>query len=123
MDKHFQTLDRQLEHQDWKPIIIKKTDTKTTDSNTISNTTKKLSVKQQTDIKLLKQADNDELKHKKVPPEVRKQIQQKRGVLKWTQKQLAQKVNLQVSIINDIETGKANYNPQHITKIKRILKI
>jgi len=123
MDKHFQTLDRQLEHQDWKPIIIKKTDTKTTDSNTLSNTTKKLSVKQQTDIKLLKQADNDELKHKKVPPEVRKQIQQKRGVLKWTQKQLAQKVNLQVSIINDIETGKATYNPQHITKIKRILKL
>ena len=123
MDKHFQTLDRQLEHQDWKPIIIKKTDSKTTNSNTISNTTKKLSVKQQTDIKLLKQADNDELKHKKVPPEVRKQIQQKRGVLKWTQKQLAQKVNLQVSIINDIETGKATYNPQHITKIKRILKL
>ena len=123
MDKHFQTLDRQLEHQDWKPIIIKKTDSKTTNSNTLSNTTKKLSVKQQTDIKLLKQADNDELKHKKVPPEVRKQIQQKRGVLKWTQKQLAQKCNLQVSIINDIETGKATYNPQHITKIKRILKI
>ena len=123
MDKHFQTLDRQLEHQDWKPIIIKKTDSKTTNSNTISNTTKKLSVKQQTDIKLLKQADNDELKHKKVPPEVRKQIQQKRGALKWTQKQLAQKVNLQVSIINDIETGKATYNPQHITKIKRIIKL
>jgi len=123
MDKYFQTLDRQLEHQDWKPIIIKKKDTKTTESNTISNTSKKLSDKQLCDIKLLKQVDNDELKHKKVPTEIRKQIQQKRGVLKWTQKQLAQKVNLQVSIINDIETGKATYNPQHITKIKRILKI
>ena len=123
MDKYFQTLDRQLEHQDWKPIIIKKKDTKTTESNTISNTSKKLSDKQLCDIKLLKQVDNDELKHKKVPTEIRKQIQQKRGVLKWTQKQLAQKVNLQVSIINDIETGKATYNPQHITKIKRILKL
>ena len=120
MDKHFQTLDNQLEHQDWKQVIIKKKDSKTTGSNTIST---KLSVKQQSDIKLLKQADNDELKHKKVPPEVRKQIQQKRGALKWTQKQLAQKCNLQVSIINDIETGKATYNPQHITKIKRILKL
>ena len=120
MDKHFQTLDRQLEHQDWKPVIINKKDTS---SNTTNTTSKKLSDKQQCDIKLLKQADNDELKHKKVPPEVRKQIQQKRGSLKWTQKQLAQKVNLQVSIINDIETGKATYNPQHITKIKRILKI
>ena len=123
MDKHFQTLDRQLEHQDWKPVIINKKGSKDTSSNTTKTTSKKLSDKQQCDIKLLKQADNDELKHKKVPPEVRKQIQQKRGSLKWTQKQLAQKVNLQVSIINDIETGKANYNPQHITKIKRILKI
>ena len=124
MDTHFQTLDRQLEHQDWKQVIIKKTDSKTTGSNTISNTlSTKLSDKQQSDIKLLKQADNDELKHKKVSPEIRKQIQQKRGALKWTQKQLAQKCNLQVSIINDIETGKATYNPQHITKIKRTLKI
>jgi len=121
MEKHFQALDNQLDHQDWKQVIIKKKDNKTL-STTVSKLSK-LSVTQQTDIKLLKQADNDDLKHKKVPPEIRKQIQQKRGVLKWTQKQLAQKVNLQVSIINDIETGKANYNPQHITKIKRILQI
>ena len=73
--------------------------------------------------KLLKQVENDDLKHKKVPPEIRKQIQQKRGQLTWTQKDLAQRCNFQVSIINDIETGKANYNPQHITKIKRILNI
>ena len=124
MDKHYKVLEQQLEHQDWKQVIIKKKDSKTTGSNTISNTlSTKLSDKQQTDIKLLKQVENDELKHKKVPPEVRKQIQQKRGALKWTQKQLAQKCNLQVSIINDIETGKATYNPQHITKIKRILKL
>ena len=120
MDKHFKELDRQLEHQDWKQVIINKKDSK---AESVKVPSTKLSVKQQTDIKLLKQADNDELKHKKVPPEIRKQIQQKRGSLKWTQKELAQKVNLQVSIINDIETGKSNYNPQHITKIKRILKI
>jgi ribosome-binding protein aMBF1 (putative translation factor) len=118
MEKYFQVLDNQLDHQDWKQVIIKKQGTKTE-----SNTETKLSVTQQRDIKLLKQVENDELKHKKIPPEIRKQIQQRRGVLKWTQKQLAQQVNLQVSIINDIETGKANYNPQHITKIKRILKI
>ena len=116
MEAHFQALDNQLHHQDWKQVIIKKKDNKT-----VSTSVSKLSVSQQTDIKLLKQVDNDDLKHKKVPPEIRKQIQQKRGALKWTQKQLAQKVNLQVSIINDIETGKANYNPQHITKIKRAL--
>ena len=115
MDKHFAALD----HQDWKTVVVK-TKQSNTDKKT---TTKKLSDSQQKDIKLLKQVEEDNLKHKKVPPEIRKLIQQKRGELKWTQKQLAQRCNFQVTIINDIETGKANYNPQHITKIKRILKL
>ena len=38
-------------------------------------------------------------------------------------KQLAQKCNLPLQIINEIETGKAIYNHQHINKIKRVLKI
>ena len=120
MDKHFNTLDKQLDHQDWKPVIVRTNKSKEEDKKT---TTKKLSEAQQKDIKLLKQVEEDNLKHKKVPPEIRKQIQGRRCELKWTQKQLAQRCNFQVTIINDIETGKANYNPQHITKIKRILKL
>ena len=115
MDKHFQALD----HQDWKPVVIK-TNQKTEETKKSS---KGLSEGQQKDIKLMKQVEEGDLQHKKVSPEIRKQIQQKRGTLKWTQKQLAQKVNLQVSIINEIETGKAKYNPQHITKIRRVLQI
>tara|TARA_B100002051_G_C16594876_1_gene564817 strand:+ start:632 stop:976 length:345 start_codon:yes stop_codon:yes gene_type:complete len=114
MDKHFQALD----HQDWKQVIVKSKQKNETDNNT-----KKLSDSQQKDIKLLKQVEEGNLKHKKVSPEIRKQIQGRRCELKWTQKELAQKCNFQVTIINDIETGKANYNPQHITKIKRILKL
>ena len=115
MDKHFATLD----HQDWKTVVVKAKQSNT-DKKT---TTKKLSETQQKDIKLLKQVEDGNLKHKKVPPEIRKLIQGRRGELKWTQKELAQRCNFQVTIINDIETGKANYNPQHITKIKRILKL
>ena len=115
MDKHFAALD----HQDWKTVVVKSKQSK----EEKKKTTKKLSDSQQKDIKLLKQVEEDNLKHKKVPPEIRKLIQQKRGELKWTQKDLAQRCNFQVTIINDIETGKANYNPQHITKIKRILKL
>ena len=117
MDKHFNALDK-LDHQDWKPVVVKTKQSK----EEKKTTTKKLSEAQQKDIKLLKQVEEDNLKHKKVPPEIRKLIQQKRGALKLTQKQLAQKVNLPVSVINEIETGKANYNHQHINKIKRILK-
>jgi len=40
-----------------------------------------------------------------------------------TQKDLANKLSLQASVINEIECGKAKYNPQQIVKIKRILKI
>ena len=121
MDKHFKALDKQtLDHQDWKPIVIRTSDKHVGENKRSS---KKLSDGQQKDIKLMKQVEEDNLHHDKVPPEIRKQIQQKRGVLKWTQKQLAQKVNLQVSVINEIETGKAKYNPQHITKIKRTLGI
>jgi len=115
MDKHFEALD----HQDWKTIIVKTNKSKEEDKKK----TKKLSETQQKDIKLLKQVEEDNLKHKKVPPEIRKLIQQQRGELKLTQKELAQRCNFQLNIINDIETGKANYNPQHINKIKRVLKL
>jgi len=118
MDKHFNALDK-LDHQDWKPVVVKTKQSK----EEKKTTTKKLSEAQQKDIKLLKQVEEDNLKHKKVPPEIRKLIQQKRGALKWTQKELAQRCNFQLNIINDIETGKANYNPQHINKIKRVLKL
>ena len=109
-----------LDHQDWKPVIVRTSDKQREEQKSSS---KKLSDSQLKEQKILKQVEEGDLQHKKVPPEIRKQIQQKRGELKWTQKQRAQKVNLQVSVINEIETGKAKYNPQHITKIKRTLGI
>ena len=109
-----------LDHQDWNKIIVNKKDTS---NNNPDKSKKQLSDTQLKENKLHKQADKDELTHKKVPPEIRKQIQQKRCELKWTQKGLAQRTNLQVTIINEIETGKAIYNPQHINKIKRVLTL
>jgi len=120
MDKHFQVLDkRSLAHQDWKPVIIQTTQ----HEEGVKKSSIKLSESHLKDNKLLKQVEDDELTHKKVSPELRKRIQQGRSALKLKQKDLAQKTNLPVSIINDIETGKAIYNHQHINKIKRILKI
>ena len=37
-----------------------------------------------------------------------------------TRKDLAYRINLPVKNINDIENGKAKYNPQHINKIKTV---
>ena len=132
MDKHFETLDKKnlklknqqqmntLDHQDWTTVTLK---TKKTIKQENKQTTKKLSQAQQRDNKLLKKAENDELKHDKVPQELRTKIIQTRASLKWKQKDLAQKCNFPVTVINEIESGKAIYNPQHINKIKRVLKI
>ena len=114
MDKHFMT----LEHQDWKPVIVKKNTKK--DS---SNTQKKTNPENQKIKNIEKCVEEDDLKHKKITPELKQKIIQGRCALSFTQKQLAQKCNFPLQVINDIETGKAIYNHQHINKIKRILKI
>ena len=121
MDKHFDNLDKKqvsLEHQDWTPQVVRKKKDKVD-----GGSKNKISQAQQRDNKLMKKADNDDLKHDKITLELRVKIQQGRSSQKWTQKDLANRCNLPVTVINEIESGKAIYNPQQINKIKRILKI
>ena len=105
-----------LEHQDWKTVVLrsKKKDTEK----------KKVPHKSGTRLqKFEKMAENDELKHKKIDQSMKTKIQQARASLKLTQKQLAQRCNIQEQVIKDIESGKANYNPKDMNKIKRVLHI
>ena len=123
MEKHFNTLDKKqasLDHQDWKQVTLK---SKQSISQEKKQSTKKISLAQQKDMKLHKQVEEDNLKHSKITQELRTKIIQGRASQKWKQKDLAQKCNLPVSVINEIESGKAIYNPQQINKIKRILKL
>uniref|UniRef100_A0A6C0CEQ4 HTH cro/C1-type domain-containing protein n=1 Tax=viral metagenome TaxID=1070528 RepID=A0A6C0CEQ4_9ZZZZ len=122
MDKHFENLDKKqtsLEHQDWTPQVVRKKN----DNVDGGGSKKKVSQAQQRDNKLMKKVDDDDLKHDKITLELRVKIQQGRASQKWTQKDLANRCNLPVTVINEIESGKAIYNPQQINKIKRILKI
>ena len=62
MDKHFETLDKKqgsLDHQDWTPQVVRKKKDNVTDGGS----KKKISQAQQRDNKLMKKADNDDLKH------------------------------------------------------------
>ena len=121
MDKHFDSLDKKqisLEHQNWTPQVVRNKK-----DNIDGGSKKKISQAQQRDNKLMKKADNDDLKHDKITLELIVKIQQGRASQKWTQKDLANRCNLPVTVINEIESGKAIYNPQQINKIKRILKI
>ena len=108
-----------FDHQDWKPIIIKK---KQIDKNK-TNINTKPSLESQKINSIEKKAETGDLKHKQITKELRLEIQQARNSKGLTQKQLAQQCQLTVQIINDIESGKAIYNHNHIIKIKRSLKI
>ena len=113
MEDHFNTLDN---HQDFKTIIIKKP------KDNIKNASKKVNNGTLKIISVEKKAEDGDLKQKKISVELRQEIQKTRCAKSLTQKQLASSVNLPLQIISDIESGKAIYNSQHITKIKRFLK-
>jgi len=111
-----------FDHQDWKNVIIKKKKTKEEENkqnpkSNQSQTSQKINSIEK------KAEEGGTLKHKQITNELRIQIQQVRNSKGLTQKQLAQKCQLTQQIINDIESGKAIYNHNNITRIKRNLQI
>lgn len=114
-----------LDHQDWKQIIIHSKHKNINDSN--AKKTKvvknKNGEKNKIDNKLDKKVEDGDMKHKIISLKLRQEIQKRRTSQNLTQKDLATRVNLPVIVINEIESGKAIYNHQHINKIKRFLKI
>ena len=111
-----------FDHQDWKNVIIKKKKTKEEENkqnpkSNQSQTSQKINSIEK------KAEEGGTLKHKQITNELRIQIQQARNSKGLTQKQLAQKCQLTQQIINDIESGKAIYNHNNITRIKRNLQI
>ena len=107
-----------LDHQDWSTITVnnKPKPNNNKVSTRISNEAQKLN-------KIEKKVDEGDLKHKKIDNDLRVKIIQSRNSKGLNQKQLANKVNFPVSVISDIESGKAIYNDKQINKIKRFLKI
>ena len=109
-----------LEHQDWDPIYIRAKKQIEQKDNKEKNTKKQHFSKIN---KIEKKIEEGNLKHEKISAEFGKLVQQKRIEKNMTQKDLAQKINIPVKIINEIECGKAKHNPQVVSKIKRILNI
>lgn len=103
-----------MEHQDWDQYFIQPKKDKTKKDE------KKSLTKEQ---KMEKKIDEGELKHKKITKEFSQLLQKARLSRNLTQKQLANNLNIQVSIINDYECCRGNYNGQIIGKLKRYLSI
>ena len=109
-----------MEHQDWNTLYVNcKVADKTNNSKPSNNKTFIANPEK----KMEKQIEDGKLKHNIVDPDFSKKVQQKRLSMGLTQKQLAQKLNMPVQTISEIESGKSKYNPQIFNKIKRIIKI
>tara|TARA_Y100001970_G_C14043988_1_gene755323 strand:+ start:527 stop:877 length:351 start_codon:yes stop_codon:yes gene_type:complete len=111
-----------LEHQDWDTIYVRAN--KELNKNVQQDNLKNKELQKFSKInKIEKKIESGNLKHDMIPSEFGKIVQKKRLEKNMTQKDLAQKINIPVKIINEIECGKAKHNPQVVSKIKRILNI
>ena len=112
-----------MSHQDWTPVVFnKKADNNkkgcekekptTTSSSSLSN------------VGVYKAASDDDVKKTKYVLKTTSQaIMSARAEKKMTQKELAQKCNMDVSIINEIERGTCVYNATHVNKIQSVLGV
>ena len=66
--------------------------------------------------------EEGKLTHKKMDSEFGKTLQKYRLSRNMTQKDIAQKLNIPVKDINEIESGKMKNNGQLMGKIKRLMK-
>lgn len=101
----------QYPHQDWKPVVLKK-------SQPTKHIQKRDGNKER---KKIESDDPEPLKT--LGLSAAKQIQQARLSKKWSQKDLANKLNIKPNLIKDYETGKVVPNPQILNKINRLLGI
>lgn len=109
-----------LLHQDWKTIVLKGKHPE----NVEKNKQKDYKVKKvNNEKKIEKKINDDNLKHDKYSSDLIKQMITYRQKNKLNQKQFAQKLNIPVKTINDIESNRGIYNPNINNKIKRIIKM
>jgi ribosome-binding protein aMBF1 (putative translation factor) len=103
-----------MEHQDWTTKIL--------NSNKSPNQkdVKKQYVKSK-EQKMKESEEEGKLSHKKMDLEFGKSLQKYRLSQGLTQKDIAQKLNIPLKDINEIESGKMKHNGQIMGKIKRLM--
>ena len=106
------------DHQDWTPVLFKKSDSNNK-SKEEKSTTSSLS-----SVGVYKASGDDDVKKTKyISKNTSQAITNARCEKKMTQKELAQKCNMEVSIINEIERGVCVYNATHVNKIQTVLGV
>ena len=111
-----------MEHQNWDTVYLK--------ANKFIKEQKKEENKNKNPInenlskekKMEKKIEDGNMKHTKMNVNFGKNLQKLRLSKNLTQKDLANKLNIPVKTINDIESGKAKHNGQLMNKINRYFK-
>ena len=107
------------DHQDWTPVVFKKSDNNK--SKEVKSTTSSSSL---ASVGVYKASGDDDVKKTKyISKNTSQAITNARCEKKMTQKELAQKCNMEISIINEIERGVCVYNATHVNKIQSVLGV
>ena len=113
------TIRKNMSHQDWTPVVFNKKSTDAGKPPSSSSSSSSLS-----NVGVYKAASEDDVKKTKyISKNTSQAIMSARSEKKMTQKELAQKCNMDVSIINEIERGACVYNATHVNKIQSVLGV
>lgn len=113
-----------MSHQDWEEVVL-------TGKKPVSKGPPKVEIQNRLDDQQrAMNAKNFKLENESetfsvpiMPDGLSKEIQQKRCTAKLTQKEIAQKINTQANIIQEIESGKAIWNQETKKIVNQIEKI
>jgi ribosome-binding protein aMBF1 (putative translation factor) len=103
--------------QDWTPVIFNKRTVSTTTNKPVATSSSLENVG------VYKAVSDDVKKTKYVSKATSDTIKVVRCEKKLTQKELAQKCNMDASIISEVERGGGVYNAAHINKIQTVLGV
>lgn len=106
-------------HQDWTTVVVHKT-------KAIKQMENKNKPKKQNapGTKEFRKLDGDEIvKPKTVDKNIAKQLQQARCAKKLKQKEVAQRLNVPLSMIQNVENGKAKLNKAFLSRLKKFYEI
>lgn len=105
-------------HQDWNTVVFHKAGA----AAQKAKSNKALAQLPTKAARALLDDTNDDLRHKLVPSETKEKIIRLRVDKKLSREQLAQRLNMKVQDVADIETGKAIHNGGQIAKIMKYLE-
>ena len=113
-----------MSHQDWTPVVFGSKKKSKDENEKGKPTSSSSSSSSLSNVGVYKSISDDDVKKTKyVSKNTSQAVMSARSEKKMTQKELAQKCNMDVSIINEIERGTCVYNATHVNKIQSVLGV